>query len=371
VLIIRSIDFSDFWIKILFSSLLLISIHASSEIKSDEIVTFFPTIGYPNAHKTEWTLQIHGWIYEPEWSGDLREFTHFLGLNNGDTFAEDKLFQERKRAFFVDNQRGKKISIQLGNKLYPLDPSTENGHFYGILHLSTHEVMQLRANQTEKNRLSFTAITRPKDTRIFKGEVQLLEEQGISVISDIDDTVKISNVRDKKALLANTFTHPFQAVEGMATLYQAWSQQGAEFHYVSASPWQLYPALADFLAQSHFPLGSFHLRSFRWKDGDFFNLFKSSQPHKLESIQSLIQTGPHRRFILVGDSGEQDPEIYANIARNHPQAIVKILIREASSESESRYQTAFKDLPTSLWQVFKNTVKVEPDLAKLIRISEP
>ena len=94
------------------------------------------------------------------------------------------------------------------------------------------------------------------DTRRFTGRVQLVEPQGRSVISDIDDTIKITGVGDPQAMLANTFLRPLRPVPGMATLYRQWADRGAVFHYVSASPWQLYAPLADFLAAEQFPAGT-------------------------------------------------------------------------------------------------------------------
>ncbi len=76
--------------------------------------------------------------------------------------------------------------------------------------------------------------------KTFKCTVYVLARHGLSVISDIDDTVKISNVLSKRSLLKHTFYSYFKPVEGMSELYQKWSEQKCQFHYVSASPWQLY-----------------------------------------------------------------------------------------------------------------------------------
>ena len=104
------------------------------------------------------------------------------------------------------------------------------------------------------------------DDRRFEGQVQLLGRTGISIVSDIDDTIKISEVPVRKELLANTFLRDFKAVPGMSEAYRQWVAAGASLHYVSASPWQLYSALSEFMEQQKFPKGSFHLRLFRLKD---------------------------------------------------------------------------------------------------------
>ncbi len=313
---------------------------ASSSIKDDEVVVFFPTIAYPIDEV--WKVHIHGWIYEPEW-----EISRLFGLESNN--------KQRMAAFFVDNERGKQISIHFGGQRIALsNKSAKNGHFSDVLLIPAIDIKALRGAQF----IPFEAVSR--DSRRFVGQIQLVDKNGISVISDIDDTIKISEVRDKKALLANTFIHPFQPVPDMATLYKSWQKRGnVTFHYVSASPWQLYQPLANFLKDNGFPMGSFHLRLFRWKDSSFFDFFKSSRPHKIKTIKSLIDCCMERRFILVGDSGENDPEIYAEIARQYPQQISRIFIHDVTGDEAARYQKTFKGLPKSLWQVFQDAATLE------------
>ncbi|MFM8471099.1 MAG: phosphatidate phosphatase App1 family protein, partial [Limisphaerales bacterium] len=189
---------------------------------------------------------------------------------------------------------------------------------------------------------------------------QLLADTGLSVISDVDDTIKVSHVRDRRALLRKTFYEPFQAVDGMAAVYRAWATNGANFHYVSASPWQLYEPLAEFTATNGFPAGSWHLKQFRVKDGSFLALFDSPEHYKPAVIEPMLRQFPNRRFILVGDSGERDPEIYGALARKFPQQVHRIYIRDVTDEDAeaARYQTAFKDVPRERWSVFRQPSEI-------------
>jgi phosphatidate phosphatase APP1 len=166
------------------------------------------------------------------------------------------------------------------------------------------------------------------------------------VISDIDDTIKISQVTDKTALLANTFLKPFQAAPEMALAYDRLAAAGAVIHYVSSSPWQLYPALKDFMAEAGFPQGS----------------VQSSRETKPPVIEALLAAYPKRGFILIGDSGEVDPEIYGAVARDHPGQIRHIYIRKVTPEAadDERYRAAFADLPVSLWTLFDNPSAITP-----------
>ncbi|KAJ2448384.1 hypothetical protein EV183_005468 [Coemansia sp. RSA 2336] len=161
------------------------------------------------------------------------------------------------------------------------------------------------------------------------GVAHLVEPQGISIVSDIDDTIKASNITaEKRIVLETVFARPLQAVPGMAELYREWYKMGAEFHYVSNSPWQLYPALDEFFHQYRFPSGSAHLRTF--DPGDLLSIsnYTGTPQLKRSAIEQLLARFPERKFVLIGDSGEQDLETYTELARQHPGRIVRIFIRD-------------------------------------------
>jgi len=184
----------------------------------------------------------------------------------------------------------------------------------------------------------------------------LVGEKGISVISDIDDTIKISNVLDTKELLKNTFTREFRVVPGMAALYAGWADRGAAFHYVSGSPWQLYRFITGFLDEKGFPRGSVHLKKFRLTDRSSIRFLVGDQlEYKKKRIQNIIKDFSGRQFILSGDSGEQDPEVYAAIAMEFPQRIKAILIRNAGNlQSSKRIDDLKKTTPGIPWHVFSS-----------------
>jgi hypothetical protein len=71
-------------------------------------------------------------------------------------------------------------------------------------------------------------------------------------------------------------------------------------------------------------------------------------------IEPLVTRFPRRRFVLVGDSGERDPEIYGTLARRYPGQIARVLIRDVTGEPASapRYQEAFRGLAAGVGQVF-------------------
>ena len=200
------------------------------------------------------------------------------------------------------------------------------------------------------------------DTRKLTGVALVLPVSGTSVISDIDDTIKISDVLNRDALVRRTFLQPFEAVPGMAEVYRAWATNGAQFHYVSASPWQLHLPLLEFTRTNGFLQGSWHMKQWRLKDRSFKSLFEKPDNYKVATITPLLREFPQRRFVLVGDSGERDPEAYATLAREFPKQIAAIFIRDVTGQGADaeRYRTNFAGLPEKLWKIFKEPGEIAP-----------
>lgn len=336
----------------------------NGDVKDDERVVFFPSYAFQDEDGTSWVAEIHGWVFEPEHDSKKREILmgllrRALGLEA--EAAESVLFKERAWPFLVDNERGKRIRIRCGERGFVLEETGPNGHCRTTIRLPVVDQEQVRPGDQGKRRwYAFQAVLPKDDRRKFGGWIELIAPVGLSVVSDIDDTIKISNVGDKRELLANTFLRDYKAVPGMAQLYLQWAAQGASFHYVSASPWQLYESKSDFLANAGFPLGSYHMKTFRWKDSSFFDLFSSPLELKLETIRSIIEKFPRRRFILVGDSGEKDPEAYGELARQYPDQIIRIYIRRVSEQSGDpiRMKSAFTGVPAERWQLFRDPFEI-------------
>jgi phosphatidate phosphatase APP1 len=152
------------------------------------------------------------------------------------------------------------------------------------------------------------------------------------VISDIDDTVLQTNVANKfrvvlAAVLENAHTRlPF---EGVAALYQALHEGagGGERNpvfYVSSSPWNLYDPLVEFLDVHKIPKGPILLRDYGLR---MLRTLRDHHAHKLGKIKPILDLYPGLKFILVGDSGEQDPEIYSRVVSAYPGRVAAVYIR--------------------------------------------
>lgn len=157
------------------------------------------------------------------------------------------------------------------------------------------------------------------------------------IISDIDDTVLWTNVTNKlnmALMLARSNAHTRKPFKGVAAFYRA-LKQGASGNednpvfYVSSSPWHLFGPLVEFLRVQGIPVGPLLLRELGVRE-----VFKltSHGNHKLEKIELILSYYPDMQFVLIGDSGEQDPEIYTEVVRRHPKQVKVIYIRNVNPD---------------------------------------
>ncbi len=325
----------------------------ATDIQPDEEVVLFPTAAHFDEPTSRWIVPIHGWIYErPDdslWtSAAARAFMRALDLDD-DALAQ-AVFRARAGSFLAGGEEDRRLAVRVGPWQVTADASGPNGLFRATATLSAGDADRYQ----RAGRLPLELAGPAGERRRSGGHAQLVGERGVSVVSDIDDTVKISNVRDRRALMANTFLNPFEAVPGMARAYAALADGGAMFHYVSSSPWQLYPALSQFFAAAGLPVGSFHLREIGLGDRSFLDLFDTPADAKVPTIAEIIRRWPQRRFVLVGDSGEQDPEIYARIYREFPDNVLHIFIRNVTDEGDAapRHREVFAEVPRERWTVF-------------------
>ena len=293
----------------------------ASVVAEDEQITFFSTIALPT--QNGYSIPVHGWIYEPTDNRLIRSrLSAALRIKRDLTRAERDRFEKTFRWFTADSERGKRIAIDIVGKTIVSGPSDGGGHFHAAVSLSKKEVAQ----HSIDGWVSFSAKLGSDDTRSFVGRCQIVEPEQWLVISDIDDTVKITQVGSKRRVLANTFVNELRAVDGMSKRYQQWSTQGARFHFVSSSPYQLYPTLKAFFTRKKFPDASYTLQPVRMSIGSLQSVFADPFERKVAAISKIIKAYSVP-IVLVGDSGERDPEVYGEIARLFPDRVKCILIR--------------------------------------------
>ncbi|KAI0832003.1 hypothetical protein BC628DRAFT_1407544 [Trametes gibbosa] len=163
-----------------------------------------------------------------------------------------------------------------------------------------------------------------------------LSSSSVRVISDIDDTIKQSGILGgARAVFHNVFVKDLRdsVIRGMGDWYTSMWKRGVRFHYVSNGPFELLPVVNEFIQISRLPPGSIRLRSYGGRS--LFNgLLSAPAMRKRTGVLDVLNHFPDAHFLLVGDSGEQDLELYAEIARERPDQIAGIFIRDASARGE-------------------------------------
>ncbi|MEO8436024.1 MAG: phosphatase domain-containing protein [Pyrinomonadaceae bacterium] len=315
-------------------------------------VTFYPTYGYRDGDN--WIIPTRTWVHEKR-----RLATLFIGevaervLKCAD--SEKETPKSRLVDFPAKDIKEQKVTIQFDSdpvkEQFQLSESDPNGVIKFELKLPDATARRLLESQgssegPKRGWLSYRAVSQG---HTGKGRVRLIEPQGVSVVSDIDDTIKVTEVPAEKAIvLRNTFCREFIVAPGMADSYKEMGDD-VSFHYVSGGPWQMYGPLYDFLISGPggFPEGTFHLSSFPknfearetremvrqavtnalQKDTASGSMAKT-YGHKRDTISELMDRFPGRKFILIGDSGEIDPEVYRAIKDKYPQQVQEIRIRD-------------------------------------------
>jgi phosphatidate phosphatase APP1 len=309
------------------------------------MIVLFPTYARRIPGTASWEASVAGMVSRPlpEWSRRrvlaVKVLRRLLDLREAD--VETDIFRRRAESFFFERVAGCRVDIDIGGRRLAAGPTDRIGHFRADFTLDgdlTHGTTAV----------PFRAVMAVDDLGgpdppgdgppAAAGCIHLVEEHGLSVISDIDDTVKITNVANRRELLRNTLLREFAAVPGMADVYRGWREAGTAFHYVSASPWQLSRCLCGFLDEAGLPAGSMHLKLFRLKDSTPLGRLPSRKRSKRRVIEQIMAHFPSRRFMLVGDSGERDPEVYAAVARRRPEQVTGIAIRLVESRVTPRKQ---------------------------------
>lgn len=190
-------------------------------------MVLYPDVAFESlTNSSIWNVVIHGWRYESNhgrsWLGiTLTRWVERIAKHLLDPdaiiYLNGSLNRDRLKPFFVDDETNDVIKINVGTMTQSLR-TDRNGQFYGEFQLTNNQIQTIRQQQQLKdNVITYEAIGDNQDNA--QGVIRLIEpRQGISVISDVDDTIKISEVLDKVRLIANTFIYPFKPVPGKSRI---------------------------------------------------------------------------------------------------------------------------------------------------------
>ena len=193
---------------------------------------------------------------------------------------------------------------------------------------------------------------------------------------DIDDSIKITMTPDPIGILRTTFVSEPEPIAGMPELYAEVARSlNPTWFYLSASPYNLYPFLRQFLHKYYTP-GTIILRDASWMDlgGFLASLTQGTEAYKRDRIEKIHKWLPRRKVICVGDSTQSDPEAYGDICRLWPGWVKAVFIRKVTDVAEmkdttknnpERFEKAFKDVPKDIWRTFEDPKELYEAVAQL------
>jgi phosphatidate phosphatase APP1 len=319
----------------------------SAFFRDAEVVIFYPTYGVQQS--SEWRVDVRAKVQEPSKAAAVADAASSL-VTAGES-REQKNLHTRLADFVADDEPGEKVvlafdgdstktryRIAAADGTFP--SSNAHGLVEGTLTLSDTVAQRLLAEQGSKDGwLTYRAVS--KD-HTGVGRVRLIGPAGVSVISDIDDTIKVTQIPlGIGVVVKNTFFRDFDSTTELAAVYKELA--GAPVHYVSGGPWQMYRPLATFVADGRHPEGSFHMKrlsgGLRTPKMSFEDLarFVSSDgtvEHKTAEISRIMQRFSRRTFVLIGDSGEKDPEVYRGVKARFGAQVERIVIRDLTNARE-------------------------------------
>ena len=320
---------------------------ALEELRPDKEVIAYPTYGYRKAgDEGTWVIPLRVWVSRARRLPVPDEVVGVFAPDMGEPSGDDLTRLRRRLAHFVaDDDSREAVSVRFDGdpeegRAYALPGVTDfNGLIQHDLEIPDAKARAvLEAQGSAAGWLTFRA-----SAGEFEGEgrARLVEPEGLSVISDIDDTIKVTEVpAGKRVVLRNTFLRDYVAAEGMAERYGAFGE-GVMFHYVSGSPWQLYKLLGEFVRASY-PEGAFHMKDVRknllshesWHDfKNFAAGDEATREQKVGQITRVMLNLPRREFVLFGDSGEKDPEVFREIKKTFGARVREIFIRDVVDEA--------------------------------------
>jgi len=198
------------------------------------------------------------------------------------------------------------------------------------------------------------------------------------VISDLDDTVLHTHTTEfwrmlRISMFRNALTRT--PLEGVAAFYRA-LQQGVSgedrnpIFYVSSSAWNLYDLMRDFLAHNKIPRGPILLREARLDDNRFG---RSNNDHKRDKIRRILETYPDLPFVMIGDSSEDDPRLYADALERYPGRVRAIYIRDVSEKNRESVHRLSRDVDEqgSAMLLIKHTLEAARHAVEEGLIAEP
>ncbi|KXT02922.1 hypothetical protein AC578_10622 [Pseudocercospora eumusae] len=303
---------------------------SENEFKALEIATWPQYMRLNHSATEPRRLRISGFAYaldncRSSWSYRRETLRNFLMLTGGDRLLPPSSPAAMSREYVSHSVAGAGISIIANDTAFQSWTTTNlYGHFDAFIDL--HPGVQLDYSATQLRvdgcdpplNLGWTI---PSTSTSFK--ILPLNDTGITVLSDLDDVLKKSEGWNLKRLCLYTYVYPFQPWLNMPEVFKRWRDSNLKdlhFHYSTDAPEMSHSAYTALL--DHYPLGSFDFRP--WS-------LINATISRIASIERLINTFPHRQYILMGDDSTPGQlSAYVDVAKRYPKQVKCLVLRRCS-----------------------------------------
>jgi phosphatidate phosphatase APP1 len=221
--------------------------------------------------------------------------------------------------------------------------------FFGIVLPLTRPLPADRSWHSVRLELLDPEPDRPAETNTAARVLVPPSDAEFGVISDIDDTVvrtEATSLLRMARIVLLTNAHSRMPFERVDALYRA-LEQGSDgqrrnpVFYLSSSPWNFYDLLEEFFRVHGIPEGPLFLRDWNFSPRKLLRM--GHQEHKLVRLRHLFDVYPDLPWVLIGDSGQEDPEIYREAVREYPGRVRAIYIRDVTTGTRDQEVLAIAD----------------------------
>ncbi|GAW15124.1 hypothetical protein ANO14919_045330 [Xylariales sp. No.14919] len=309
--------------------------------------------GYANWTDEGWNVRIHGNVYkQPNISRDkLDDLANvFLIGVDIDELPEDQQNQARNltSSIFVVQQSNVSVAVNFQNDVN-VRPNASGGvvnaqggaQSFELPYNTTAEgdfdawvTLQNTTGPNGGHLIAGNATDQIQALNVYtngtntgNATAYLVPPTGFTIVSDIDDILRVTKIYDPKEGLLNSFARPFVAWENMPEIYANWSAtlDNFHFHYLTTTPEQITRNYMEFIYKTY-PPGSFDTRPLNFSD------VAATLSIRQALLDKLFQTYPRRRFVLVGDTTNADVmRDYPRLARDHPGQVQCIFLRNTTA----------------------------------------
>jgi len=228
------------------------------------------------------------------------------------------------------------------------NPTTDEGDFDTFIKLDNSSGLTAGAGQIPPQKVNVYA----QGTNTGNATSYLVSDQGLTVISDIDDILRVTKIYQPKEGLLNSFARPFTQWMNMPDIYRNWSQSlpNMHFHYLTTTPEQVTRNYMDFIYKTY-PGGSFDTRPLNFSD------VSATLSIRKYLLNRIFETFPHRKFILIADTSNSDVmRDYPQMAKDYPGQVQCIFLRNTTATDSSDhfpYNTeGFQNISQSMYMFF-------------------